>query len=108
MAQISATQKDINIDQIQAKKWIAEAQEEIDEVKVILNNASKALSEYPEKDTLLEQFGELGLKLKDTWDEACKGIKTASEYVSDTVTDIGNAIGDVLDGLGELGKKLKL
>lgn len=96
---------DISIDQAKAKIWIADVNNELEAVSIILTGVSNALSTPPEDD-IMSAIEKVGRTMESAWTGLCNMFKTAQSKVEETVDKLFDTVEDVVEDAFSLRSKI--
>lgn len=98
---------DISIDQARANMWIADVNNELEAVELVLKGVSGSLTSVAgTDDSIMEGIFKVGTAMENAWTNMCNNFKTAQSKLSQVIGRIFDAVEDVVDAAGALRGKI--
>lgn len=98
---------DISIDEAKAKQWILDVKNELSSVETVLKNVTTACTTVPgEDDDIMKGIVSTGETLRSFWDQMCNGFKSATDFISESITKIGTTAGAVIQDINTVKSKI--
>ena len=97
---------DISLQEEQAKQWIRNVNEEIDQVKDVLNKANRALATVPtEDDTISIGIRNAAQTLENSWNNLNEVAKEVANIMDDVIKQVITKASELRDNIDSLVKK---
>lgn len=98
---------DISIEEAKAREWILDVKNELYSVEEVLKNVTTACVTVPgDDDDIMKGIVSTGETLRNFWDQMCNGFKSATDLISNAISEIGKAAGEVVQDINNVKSKI--